>query len=273
MSLNPGEMCPLCHEAISRGVQPVKGGTIHIGICKSCMLGLTLPKASVTNPEYSGAPKYAQSYASQEEKFRSYFRTFMAWIGNFISQGRLLDVGCSTGLLVDQASQMGFEAEGIDLDVNAIDCGRRDGRRVKLGALEKAAEPSYDILTLSHTLEHVPEPLCFLEVCAGHLNTGGYLAVAVPCFAGLYPRIYGAKWYGWLPDQHYFHYSAKALGRLFSRTGLQPVGFQQNSMDHRPPIGNMRRSKIPQALISWGVAGFSGLIGKGDQLYALARKL
>jgi len=253
-------------------MEPVKDGLVRIGICKSCMLGMTLPKASVTQSEYSKAPRYSESYASQEKKFRGYLRTFLTWVRNFISKGRLLDIGCSTGLLVDEASQMGFEAEGIDLDENAIDYGRRSGRRIKLGSLGKAAEPSYDILTLSHTLEHVPEPLGFLEVCAGHLKPGGYLAIAVPCFTGLYPRIYGAKWYGWLPDQHYYHYSPRALERSLSRAGLQPAGFKQNSMDHRPPIGNIRRSTIPQALISWGVAGFSGLIGEGDQLYALARK-
>lgn len=262
--------CPLCGAALDDPL--IESSEYAIQRCRACTLAVTVPASYVSRSEYTEQPQYADAYAGQEVKFRGYARHLLDWAQRHVRRGRLLDVGCSVGLLVDEARLAGFDSAGIDLDRNAVDYARGQGRPVTLAAIADWPARDYDCITLSHTLEHVPEPISFLETCAARLKPGGCLVIAVPCFCGLHPRLYRDRWYGWLPHQHYFHYSPAGLQRLFTAAGLDTAGIWQEAMDHRPPFACMRRRDMPLAVLSWGIARLGAALGQGDQLIGIARK-
>ena len=259
-------MCPLCGKPQSRRI--LKADHFSIKECVGCHLASTQPTSFVSEPSYEEAPQYAAAYQN-DEKFRVYARSLLAHLGRYVPSGRLLDVGCSVGLLVDEARRAGYKAEGIDLDTNAVDYAKNNGRAVSRAALEDWGG-GYDVICLAHTLEHIPRPVEFLAACHQRINPGGTLVVQVPCYRGLHPRLFGLRWYGWVPRQHYFHYSAAALRRLFEKSGLETVGLWQESMDHRPPTG-MRRRDLPLALLSHWIARTGSKMGFGDQLVGIAK--
>ena len=263
--------CPLCGGSFTRLV--IEESKYSIRECLPCRLGATLPVSYVSASEYTDAPQYADAYEGQEVKFRGYARHLVDWAQRYIKKGKLLDVGCSVGWLVDEARKAGFDAAGIDLDANAVRYAKDKGRAVFRASLEDWEHSDYDVITLSHTLEHVPDPIGFLQTCAARLREGGILVISVPCFAGLHPRLFRKLWYGWAPWQHHFHYSQPAFRRLFEKAGLGTIGTWQESMDHRPPFGYMRRRDMPQAVLSHAVATFGATLGQGDQLIGIARKL
>ncbi|MEQ1829322.1 MAG: class I SAM-dependent methyltransferase [Pirellula sp.] len=259
-------ICPLCGKAIEGTILEVK--QFSIGECVECQLGLTIPASLVSEPSYEEAPQYATAY-QHDERFRIYARNLLAHVRKYVDRGRLLDVGCSVGLLVDEASRAGYLAEGIDLDTNAIDYGKEHGRKVSVGAVEES-NGRYDVICLAHTLEHIPKPVEFLAACVKRLNANGCIVVQVPCMKGLHPRIFREHWYGWVPRQHYCHYSATALRRLLEMSGLDVLDIWQESMDHRPPIG-MRRRDRPRAIVSQWIAQIGNILGLGDQLVGIGR--
>lgn len=260
------EDCPLCGESIEDEI--LTHEQFSIRQCKRCRLAATHPISFVSEPSYEEAPQYAAAYG-QDEKFRIYAKRLLSHIGRYTPGGRLLDVGCSVGLLVDEAQRAGYLAEGIDLDTNAVEFAKKSGRAVSRAALESWGG-SYDVICLAHTLEHVSQPTKFISDCVVRLKPGGSLVVQVPCFSGLHPRLFRLRWYGWVPRQHYFHYSPRAMRRLFENAGLEILDIWQESMDHRPPIG-MRRREKPLALVSHWVAMIGAALGLGDQLVGVAR--
>lgn len=263
-------LCPLCGGPFARTV--IEAGGYSIMECRPCRLAATLPVTFVSAPEYTDVPQYADACESQEVKWRGYARHLLDLVQRHAPRGRLLDIGCSVGWVVDEANKAGYDSAGIDLDANAVRHAMQKGWPIFHCSLENWPHSDYDVITLSHTLEHVGDPIGFLSACASRLRPGGCLVIAVPCFAGLHPRIYRSRWYGWTPWQHYYHYSQRAFRRLFERVGLGVVGTWQESMDHRPPFGYMRRRDIPKAMLSHAVATLGASLGQGDQLIGIARK-
>ncbi|MBW3637976.1 MAG: class I SAM-dependent methyltransferase, partial [Armatimonadetes bacterium] len=218
------------------------------------------------------SPQCASAYTAQEDRTREYARKILKSINHIGGGKKLLDVGCSIGIVVEEASHAGFESQGIDLDSNAIEIGKSRGRDVHLSSLETWPTRDYDWICLSHTLEHIPQPVEFLQKCGVHLKPGGHIIVIVPCYRGLHPQIFGRRWYGWLPRQHFFHYSAPALRQLFQKAGLEPIRVWQESLDHRMQRKYLRNWKdVVKGLASYGVATVGALIGRGDQLVGIAR--
>jgi 2-polyprenyl-3-methyl-5-hydroxy-6-metoxy-1,4-benzoquinol methylase len=99
-------------------------------------------------------------------------------------EARVLEVGCGFGDFVEQVHlQRDADVMGIELNAAAVDIAREKGRRVELASIEEIAvrEPeSYDVVCHFEVLEHVVNPLAFLQDCVRCLKAGGKLLIAVP---------------------------------------------------------------------------------------------
>src|SRR5436305_7246699 len=58
-------------------------------------------------------------YLDEEEGRRATARRLLDQIGRRVPSGRLLDVGCGHGLLLDEARKLGYEVEGLELSEHA----------------------------------------------------------------------------------------------------------------------------------------------------------
>lgn len=138
--------------------------------------------------------------------------------------GRVLDVGCSTGLFLHEMALAGWEAEGVELSPEAADYARRRfGLRVQTGMLEDAqlAPGSFDLVTFWDVLEHVYSPTDTLARAATLLKPGGLVVVHVPNWDSPERRLFGRHWAGWDPPRHLYVFDRASLGGL-----LQGAGFQ-----------------------------------------------
>src|SRR5687767_1040968 len=88
---------------------------------------------------------------------------------------KYLDVGCSTGFVVEAARDAGWQASGIDLNPSAIEFGRSRGLDLRTAALDSAGvEPgSLDAISLFDVLEHLIDPMPVLRDCVRLLAPGG----------------------------------------------------------------------------------------------------
>ncbi|NJD05354.1 MAG: class I SAM-dependent methyltransferase [Methylococcaceae bacterium] len=98
---------------------------------------------------------------------------------------RVLDIGSGYGFFVDAAASAGYEAAGLDLSAERVALARANLRGEFLCGLVdetfvEGRRGRFDAVTLFHVLEHVPEPVAFLNRCKALLNPGGRLLIEVP---------------------------------------------------------------------------------------------
>ena len=138
--------------------------------------------------------------------------------------GRLLDVGCATGVFLEGMRQRGWTVAGVELNAEAARYAReRSGLEVFVGELEEAGYPdaSFDVVTLWDVLEHVRDPRETLEEIARILRAGGLLVLSLPNPDCLEARLFGPYWAGWDVPRHLYIFSRSVLEQLLAETGFQ----------------------------------------------------
>lgn len=110
-----------------------------------------------------------------------------AWVEPFVSEnGSWLDVGAGYGLLLSQVATLlpDWERCAVEPDESARDTlARVASKRFDHALLWDDANGlgrTFDVISLSHVLEHLIDPLHALRILYGHLKPGGLLMLEVP---------------------------------------------------------------------------------------------
>ncbi|TMA23620.1 MAG: methyltransferase domain-containing protein [Deltaproteobacteria bacterium] len=137
--------------------------------------------------------------------------------------GRLLDVGCGAGDAIERMAALGWRAEGVDTDPAAVAVARNRGLTVHEGTLDRLRlEPeSFDAVTLSHVIEHVPDPRALLGECRRLLTPGGALFIETPNARSWLHARFGRHWRGLEPPRHFQVFTPASLARLVAGQDLQ----------------------------------------------------
>ena len=140
------------------------------------------------------------------------------------TRGRVLDVGCGRGLLLDAFRRRGWQPQGTELSDQAARYARKvAGIPVETGRLEEIGFPEnyFDAVTMWHVLEHVHDPRVLLAEVSRILKPGGVLLVGVPNFSGLEARIFRDKWFHLDVPRHVTHLTKSTLKQALHENGLQ----------------------------------------------------
>ena len=140
--------------------------------------------------------------------------------------GRLLDVGFGSGAFLKIASEMGWHAEGIDFDPKAVEVARARGLNVSCASADELAaqEHQYDVITISHVIEHVHAPMALLQNLYRLLKPGGLLWLDTPNLSSYGARRFGSDWRDLDPPRHLVLFTPQSL-----ISALSTIGFQQIS--------------------------------------------
>jgi len=142
----------------------------------------------------------------------------------FVPGGRLLEVGVGDGAVLRLLRDLGWSVGGVDISPVACEVARtRYGILVHQGELATAQLPdaSYDVILMSHVLEHASDPLVTLERARSLLSPRGNLIVVVPNAGALGFKLFGRYW-GYLdPPRHLWQFSMANLQALAARAGLR----------------------------------------------------
>ena len=150
-------------------------------------------------------------------------RRFQHVLLSDLPPGRLLDVGCGDGQFLRKMTQQGWVGTGIDFDANATESGHKKyGLDLIAGDFQTADFDSggFDAVTLSHVIEHVPDPVACLDKCRQILKPGGRVVLLTPNFLSLGHQRFGRDWRGLEPPRHLHIFSPDALAECARRAGL-----------------------------------------------------
>lgn len=136
--------------------------------------------------------------------------------------GTLLDVGCGSGRFILQMRSLGWNACGVDPDPAAVVHGLKAGLNVFQGSIiDLPPDSRYDVITLNHVIEHVPDPIFLLAECKRRLTPRtGRLMIMTPNLNSLGHRWFGRFWRGLEIPRHLMLFSATALRKCVARAGL-----------------------------------------------------
>lgn len=164
-------------------------------------------------------PAYlAEKRADAEDK--------VAWLSKHLGGGgtgrRVLDIGSGEGSLLRGFQQAGWDAYGTEVTESFAKWGEKHfGVNIHVGELDERAYRGahFDLVTLSHILEHIHEPWGFLATVKGRMEAGGKVFVEVPDL--LVPR--GAFSENRFASPHLWGFSEETLGDLMRKAGFNVV--------------------------------------------------
>jgi SAM-dependent methyltransferase len=136
--------------------------------------------------------------------------------------GRVLDVGCATGALLEMLQNRGWTATGVELSGPQAAYCRSRGLDVHSGRLEECSFPagSFDAILASHLIEHLNDPGNFVREAGRILKPGGRLYISTPNISGLQARLFRGRWRSAIFD-HLYLFSVRTLRLLLEGAGFR----------------------------------------------------
>jgi SAM-dependent methyltransferase len=216
--------------------ETVSGQFFSIVRCSGCTLLYVNPRPDTESlPAYYAAEGYdpfvssgnAASLKTTAYRFvrRFTMRRKAARVAAGLPKGgRALDVGCATGEMIVQLKLRGFDAYGVEPNPAAAEFARSTlGLTVwsgSIGDVPAHAGP-FDLITLWHVLEHVPDLNRALKQLHGMLTASGRLAIAVPNPLSLDAKVYGSTWVAWDAPRHLYDFEPAVLTALLETSGFR----------------------------------------------------
>lgn len=136
----------------------------------------------------------------------------------------LCDVGCGGGQAMAKFKQAGYEAVGIEPDAGARAIAAVNGEVFEgtAEALPAAMEGrKFDVVLLSHVLEHCIDPVAALRNVKKLLAEDGTAIIEVPNNASLAAEMYGPAWFFADVPRHLHFFSGDSLEAALERVGLR----------------------------------------------------
>jgi SAM-dependent methyltransferase len=190
-----------------------------------------LPESSLLAAHYD-ADYYAEWMGPQKEKRLRMWRRRLQTLEKHCPKGSLLDVGCATGTFLELAQKNGWGVGGTEVSPYAASVARNLLKAdIFCGHLTDAAydEGFYDVVTFWHVLEHLPDPMRYLQEARRILKPDGLLVVAVPNVNDHIMKI-AYRLAKRRPlrlfsrddrERHLFHFSVGTLRRYLAKTGFR----------------------------------------------------
>ncbi|MDM8548998.1 class I SAM-dependent methyltransferase [Desulfobacterales bacterium HSG2] len=218
-------------------------GFFNICQCESCgLIQLSpCPPADELKQLYETYYNFGGSKKGLYTKLRKaflesvFYRVWMAIDGDICfhsrrGQGRLLDIGCNEGQGLQIYKQNGFTAEGLELNERAASEAGKRGFRVFTDPLETFhPEQLYDVVVLSHVLEHSVNPREMLTHAARILKPDGQIWISCPNIESWQRGTFGRYWINWHVPFHIVHFSPEVLIKLLKDAGFHIINMRQET--------------------------------------------
>ncbi len=139
-----------------------------------------------------------------------------------INTGSLLDVGAGTGDFIRVAKKAGWHARGVEPDSAAreIANSKTNGSVYGEKMLSSFPAASFDVITLWHVLEHLPNLEEDIKIFKKLLSPNGRIIVAAPNFKSYDARYFKSFWAAYDVPRHLWHFSKDSISNVFSRAKM-----------------------------------------------------
>ncbi len=154
-----------------------------------------------------------------------------------VSGKSVLDFGCGQGLWLERIVSLAKNASGLEPEAALYPVLIEKGLKVYRSIDEISTDAAFDIITMFHVLEHLPDPLSVLKVLKKRLKPGGFVIIEVPNANDALLTIYKNQAFSnftyW--GCHLFLYTNSTLKTLMEQAGFTLKSLEQMQ---RYPLSN-----------------------------------
>jgi ubiquinone/menaquinone biosynthesis C-methylase UbiE len=218
---------PDCYSSSRR-----QSGHFEIVKCSTCGLARSLHRDDLQTRQGIYTHLQDPVYEQETENRQAIFKRRVKTISDDSEQlGRLLDVGCSTGLFAGEVAKIGWQVTGIDPAEWAIAIARQrvPSGRFFTNTIESVelTDSPFDVITLWDVLEHVDHPRDVLDRLTQWLASGGHLYLNLPNIDSLIARGMRTHW-PMLLREHLWYFSPETITRFLQDYGYKVIRIRSN---------------------------------------------
>ncbi|MEX2335736.1 MAG: class I SAM-dependent methyltransferase [Fulvivirga sp.] len=207
----------------------VSGETFDLVYCQNHELLITSP---TLEPKDLSRYYQSENYISHTDSKKGIFEKLYQAVKKFTvsrkvalikkenkSEGKLLDIGAGTGGFLLSAKNNNWKVYGVEPNDQARNLSSE--KRVVLNkTLEEVSERDFDVITLWHVLEHLPNLEDDINLIHSKLKKEGTLIIAVPNFKSYDAYYYKKYWAAFDVPRHLWHFSKSGIKSLFEEKGF-----------------------------------------------------
>jgi len=288
-----GEHCLVCGAGHARLLYRLS--RFHIFECAACQ---QVQLGPLPSPEeirqlfeqlyttgHGSVPELASyySYCYEDQASNPLVQLYESWLDAIERHqpvGRLLDIGCGTGLFLVVARRRGWSTFGVDDSAEATRYARDHfGLEVRIGDFVDFAQEAraFDVITMWDIIEHARDPVGLLRAVGSCLEPRGLVALSTPnqrsildVVAGLLYRLSGGRLVAPLEkfyiEQHFLYFTPHTLRSVLARANLSLAHIEYQLTDLR------RLTLSPLVRLGlYSLFALARLFRLENRLFALAR--
>ena len=239
MLAQPGNMitvdsCALCGS--STRTDHIRDGIFTVVRCGACGLGYVTPRLApdvlpqvYAEDYWSSDNPSLRGYDDYRHEAPLYIRTFekrYRLVEEFTPKpGRALDIGCAAGFFLHVLQQRGWDVAGVEPSTAIARHATETYGITNIHVGDLAAAPfapkSFDLITMWDVIEHIPEPIAFLETAVSLLKDDGVLILETQNLDSRFARMLGKRWHHYKHLEHLYHFDPKTIAIALDKVGLR----------------------------------------------------
>jgi len=144
-------------------------------------------------------------------------------------KGRVIEIGCGSGVLLSELQKRGYECIGVDVDERSAAWVRETMQLdIRSGIFPDIQLPGCDLFLAFDVIEHSKRPLDFLRRTAEMLVPGGIAIIQAPIHRNGDGRPFGKRFEDAFDDvEHLFVFTDDAIRILAQHSGLEVVTLEE----------------------------------------------
>lgn len=146
------------------------------------------------------------------------------------NKGEILDIGAGVGDFLATAKQNGWDVTGIEPNDKARAIAQNKGVYFAIQT-DDLPDNSFDIITMWHVLEHIPNLEMQLNELKRLIKPNGKIIIAVPNFKSFDANYYQEYWAAYDVPIHFWHFSKTAIKKLFNKHNIQLINILPMKFD------------------------------------------
>ena len=189
----------------------------------------TIPKPENVSAYYQSEDYISHTDASKSftDKIYQAIKNFMLlqklkWIHKVSKGNNLLDIGAGTGDFLVTAKKKKWNVAGVEPNTQARKLALEKGIELKED-LTQFEDASFNVISMWHVLEHVPDLDSQLEKLFRLLKPNGVAVIAVPNFKSFDAKHYRKFWAAYDVPRHLWHFSQQGITELFKKHNFKKI--------------------------------------------------